>query len=312
LAKVQSLRADQVLVTVGTVCSVSAVGSTETFRARARGEESWLGYAAFDAGLASVERIQGPGGAAPQFRSLDGAHLSISEIERKWGERLRQATGIRPLVHASAQTVTDLAAELPHDWEAGGFRAFAGLGFDQIRQSAFRDMFGLFDDDPALGPSLQSQLFLYAGIGALAALPVPLAKLVREARFRLAAAAAFPGLEALRAMEVPMQSTTTQGGSIDKLAYRLSSSLGTHGAALLATMLAPPYNLSKVQRDPSLLAGLRQADDAFSGVPHAPLVSSGACASALINFCDLASQMMLRTGPVDGSRRVFAGRRLCA
>jgi len=56
------------------------------------------------------------------------------------------------------------------------------------------DLFGLFDDDSRLGPSLQSQLFLYGGLGALAALPRPLSELLPDPqRFRVAAASAFFG-----------------------------------------------------------------------------------------------------------------------
>ncbi len=52
---------------------------------------------------------------------------------------------------------------LPHDLERGGLRRLAGLTYAEIRQSSFSDMFGLFDDDPRLGPSLQAQLFLLRG-----------------------------------------------------------------------------------------------------------------------------------------------------
>jgi 3-oxoacyl-[acyl-carrier-protein] synthase II len=49
------LTADKVLVTIGTPCSVSAVGSTETYRARAARSAQFIAYAAFDAGLIDIE-----------------------------------------------------------------------------------------------------------------------------------------------------------------------------------------------------------------------------------------------------------------
>ena len=79
----------------------------------------------------------------------------------------------------------------------GGLRRLAGLTFRDVRESALKDMYGLFDDDPRLGPSLQSQLFVYGGLGALAALPVSLSELLPDPYdFRVAAATAFAGMDA--------------------------------------------------------------------------------------------------------------------
>ena len=50
------LRSDQVLVTVGTACTISAVGSTETYQARVAQSEEFLPLAAFDAGLVEIGR----------------------------------------------------------------------------------------------------------------------------------------------------------------------------------------------------------------------------------------------------------------
>ena len=47
------LRSDQVLVTVGTASTMSAVGSTETYQARVVKSPDFIAMAAFDAGLVS-------------------------------------------------------------------------------------------------------------------------------------------------------------------------------------------------------------------------------------------------------------------
>lgn len=49
------LSADRVLVIVGTPCSMSAVGSTETYQARVAGAPEFIVHAAFDAGLVDLE-----------------------------------------------------------------------------------------------------------------------------------------------------------------------------------------------------------------------------------------------------------------
>ena len=54
------LPAEKVLVTVGTACSMSGVGSTETYHAKVRGAHELIAYAAFDAGL--VDGTPGPEG----------------------------------------------------------------------------------------------------------------------------------------------------------------------------------------------------------------------------------------------------------
>jgi 3-oxoacyl-(acyl-carrier-protein) synthase len=289
------LSADQVLVTVGTGASLSAVGSTETHRALAENREDALGFAAFDAGLVNISGTA----ASPVFMDLAGAPLSIQDIRARFGEKLTAGMGIRalPRDHVAAHVLADIAALLPHDLEDAGLRRQAGITFDEIRHSPFKDMFGLFSDDPRLGPSLQSQLFIFAGLSALAALPRPLSELLPlPHRFRIAAACAFPGLEALDSLMLGMQPKLERvpDKANDKLAYRLATSLATHGPALVNALLSPGYNLSKVMRDPSLLSGLRREGDDFARVPQAPLVSMGACASALISLCDVATGMVLR------------------
>jgi len=291
------LTANQVLVTVGTPCNVSAVGTTETHRALATGNPQWLGFAAFDAGLVDID-LERSTVDEPCFVDIPKGNgspgLSLGEIEARFGPTVRANMGIRELTAGSMapHVLADIGAPLPHDLEHGGLRRLAGLSFTEIRQSAFADMFGLFDDDPRLGPSLQSQLFLYAGLGALAALPGPLSRLVEPHRFRVAAGCAFPGLDSFQALSQGMQPLQSGAGrAIDKLAYRLSAALNTHGPALLSAMLSPSFSLSKVKRHPALLDRLVGARG-LRRVPQAPLVSSGACASALLSLCDIAPQLV--------------------
>jgi 3-oxoacyl-[acyl-carrier-protein] synthase II len=290
------LAANQVLVSVGTPCNISAVGTTETHRALATGDARAIAFAALDAGLLEVDLSRSTA-QAPCFVEAGregGAPLSVEEIERRWGEKLRSEMGIRELARdrLAPHVQADIGAPLPHDLEQGGLRRLSGLTFAEIRQSPFSDMFGLFDDDPRLGPSLQAQLFLYGGLGALAALPVPLSTLVAPHRFRVAAGCAFPGLDSLHAMSIGMQ--PGHGGTdkaIDKLAFRLSAALSTHGPALISGMLSPSFSLSKVRRNPALLEGL-VGSGGLRRVPQAPLVTSAACASALMSLCDIAPQLL--------------------
>ena len=172
------LTADKVLVTIGTPCSISAVGSTETYRARFVDAPEFIALAAFDAGLLDVTP-QADGSL--QLRWLNGESATLAEIERLHGARLRASLGIRYIDELTAlgnAVVTDVGASLPHDFDRGGLRRLAGLTYRDVRESALKDMYGLFDDDPRLGPSLQSQLFAYSGLGALAALPVSLSELI--------------------------------------------------------------------------------------------------------------------------------------
>ena len=311
------LPADQVLVTIGTPCGVSAVGTTETHRALAEGDrELALACAAFDAGYVDFD-LERSTAAEPRFQRVgDDQAITYEQIEQEWGERLRSASGIRQLSgeKCAEHLPCDLAAPLAHDLEDGGLRALAGLGVRDLRASALSDMFGLFDDDPRLGPSLQSQLFLYGGLGALAALPVPLAELIPEPhRFRVAAGCAFPGLDSHDALSLSMQPQRdgesrgeSNGGSqsngngdgrkakIDRLAFRLAASLGTHGPALLSAMLSPGISLSRVRRNPEILEALLQSSTVMRRVPQAPMVTSAACASALVSLADSCIQMVAR------------------
>jgi len=291
------LTADKVLVTIGTPCCMSAVGGTETYNARVYGAPEFIAYAAFDAGLVDID-LQG--GASLRLQWAKGAHAgqasTVEEIESLHGTQLRANLGIRRIAEISAASgaiVTDIAASLPHDLEYGGLRRLAGITFRDVRDSAIKDMYGLFDDDPRLGPSLQAQLFVYAGLGALAALPTALAELAPNPYdFRIAAAAAFAGLDALAEWRAAV-SVSTDGDKLrDTFAMRLSNSLASHGPALIATMLAPAYSLSKSLKNPSLLDSLK-SPGGYTRVPQTPLIAVGACASSLIAFCDVAPQMLL-------------------
>jgi 3-oxoacyl-[acyl-carrier-protein] synthase II len=297
----ERLPAHQVLVTVGTPCTMSAVGSSEAHRARVAGDPRAIAFAACDAGLVSVDAKRSDA-ESPRFvrggGGRDGDPISVEEIESTWGAILRERMGIRrlPRERMAEHIASDIAAPLPHDLEEGGLRRLAGLTFADVRQSSIRDVSGLFDDDPSLGPSLQSLLFLYGGLGALAALPRPLAQLVPAPhRFLLTAGCAFPGNDAFASLSLGMQPVRElpQEKTSDKLAYRLAASLTTHGPALVATMLAPAFSLSRVRRRPELLEQLVGTRSPVRRVPQAPLVVNAACASALSAFAHAAPQLLL-------------------
>jgi 3-oxoacyl-[acyl-carrier-protein] synthase II len=286
------LTADKVLVTIGTPCSVSAVGTTETYQARAARAPEFIAYAAFDAGLINVEPKEN---GSLKLTWLNGEPTSIEELERTHGARLRANLGIRYIDELTAlgnAVVTDIAASLPHDFAKDGLRRLAGLTYREVRESALRDMYGLFDDDPRLGPSLQSQLFVYGGMGALAALPMPLSQLLANPYdFRIAAATAFSGMDALAEWRTAGSPDIANDKLRDKFAMRLASSLSSHGPALISTMLAPAYALSKSLKNPALLDSLK-GPSGYMRVPQTPLNTAGACASSSIAFSEIAPQML--------------------
>jgi 3-oxoacyl-(acyl-carrier-protein) synthase len=280
---------------------MSALGSADTHRATVTGDKHAIGFAAGDAGLVAVD-AERSSASAPVFTRAAGDRagepISLQEIELTWGAALRAHMGIRrlPRRDIAEHLLTDLAAPLPHDLERGGLRRLAGLTFADLRRSSLGDMAGLFDDDPRLGPSLQSILFLYGGLGALAALPRPLAQLVPEPhRFAMTAGCAFPGSDSFARLSLGMQPRHERvpDRTSDRLAYRLAGSLSTHGPSLIATMLAPAFSLSRVRRRPELLEQLVGAHPPLRRVPQSPLVVSAACASALTALCSAAPQMVL-------------------
>jgi 3-oxoacyl-[acyl-carrier-protein] synthase II len=285
---------------------MSAVGSTETHRALVTRSPLFVGFAALDAGLVEVD-LGSSTAAEPVFVRKEGdrTRLSLAQIEAEWGAQLRANLGIRRLASnkMAPHVPLDVAAPLPHDLEDGGLRRLAGISFAEIRHSALMDMFGLFDDDPRLAPSLQTQLFIYGALGALAALPQKLSGMLGDpGRFRVAAGCAFAGNDAYDRQLLGMQPKheTVPDRKTDKLAYRLATCLSTHGPALVSAMLAPGYSLSRIRRNPELLESLRTPASPYRRVPQAPLVSSGACASALIAMADAASSALCT---LPGGRR---------
>ncbi len=286
------LRPENVLVTIGTPCSLSAVGTTQTYLALVANAPEFIALAAFDAGLVDLAP-NANGSVTASWQPGDNA--AFDDIEQKHGRRLRANLGIRFIDELSGfgdGVVTDIAASLPHDLADGGLRRLAGLTFRDIRDSPLKDMYGLFDDDPRLGPSLQAQLFAYAGLGALAALPKPLSSLLPDPYdFRVVAGAAFQGLDSLA--ELRGVDVLGISGEVvrDTFAVRLAASLTSHGPALISTMLAPSYPLGRSSKNPALLETLRSASG-MSRVPQTPLNVIGACAASLIALCEIAPQML--------------------
>lgn len=277
---------------------MSAVGSTETTHALIDSSPELILYTAFDAGLVDLS-IDDAG--AVSARWPDGGPTTAIEVEQRHGARLRAELGIRVIDEFDGLDVdTDIAAALPHDLADGGLRRLAGLTYSEIRDSDLRDMHGLFNDDPQLGPSLQSQLFAYAGLGALAALPRPLSELITDPyEFRMVAASTFSGLDAGTHLRSPADRAGRESAPRDKFAARLANSLMSHGAALVSAMLAPSYALNRATKNPGLLETL-QNGAGYMRVPQAPLNTIAACASSLIAFCDVAPHMI---ADIPGARR---------
>jgi len=283
------LSSDKVLVTIGTPYSMSAVGSAETYRARVVQAPEFIAYAAFDAGL-----VQFDDGTPKWIAS--GEPASIADIEARYGAQLRANLGIRSIRERfpnNPDLLTDIAAVLPHDLEDGGLRRLAGLTFRDIRDSALKDMFGLFDDDPRVAPPLQAQLFVYAGMGALASLPKPLHEIIPNPfEFRVAAASAFSGFESYEHWISPAKNIPAADRVRDKFAMRLAGTISSHGAALISTMLSPAYSISRALKVPNYLDSLNSSELGFKRVPQAPLVAVGACASSSVVFSEIAPQLL--------------------
>ncbi len=146
---------------------MSAVGSTETYLAKVAGTPEFIGSAAFDAGRVDVE---------PQAGRL--GTLSLDE-RRACAARGNRTPPRRPAALELGHSLyrgADEAHRVGRDrqsppvcrtiWRPADCAAWAVCPFRDIRESALKDMYGLFDDDPRLGPSLQAQLFIYSGVGA--------------------------------------------------------------------------------------------------------------------------------------------------
>jgi 3-oxoacyl-[acyl-carrier-protein] synthase II len=288
------LNADKVLVTVGTPCSISAVGTTETYLARVANSPNFIAHAAFDAGLVDFvgDELRW---AASSERS--GEKTSLAEIESKHGTQLRANLGIRSIrdrFPADIDLATDIAAPLPHDLEQGGLRKLAGITYRDIRDSEFKDMFGLFDDDPRLSPPMQTQLFVYAALGALAALPKPLRELVQDPyQFRVAAGMAFQGYDSFEQWIPPTANIPQSERVRDRFAMRLAGALASHGPALVSTLLSPAYSISRAIKVPGYLDSLASSMIGYKRVTQTPMISMGACASSSILFSEIAPHLLL-------------------
>src|SRR5262245_60987738 len=144
------LTADKVLVTIGTPCSMSAVGGAETYKARVRGAPEFIAYAAFDAGLVDID-LQGGSSLRLQWATGDraGQAATIEEIESLHGAQLRQNLGIRRIPEisdASGAVGADIAASLPHDLGNGRLRQLAGITYREVRDSSMKDTVGMVED----------------------------------------------------------------------------------------------------------------------------------------------------------------------
>jgi 3-oxoacyl-[acyl-carrier-protein] synthase II len=283
------LNADKVLVTVGTPCSISAVGTTETYLARVANSPNFIAHAAFDAGLVDF--------VGDELRWVaNGEKTSLAEIESKHGAQLRANLGIRSIrdrFPADIELATDIAAPLPHDLEQGGLRKLAGITYRDIRESDFKDMFGLFDDDPRLSPPMQTQLFVYAALGALAALPKPLRELIQDPyQFRVAAGMAFQGYDSFEQWIPPAANIPQNERVRDKFAMRLAGALASHGPALVSTLLSPSYSISRALKVPGYLDSLASSNSGYKRVTQTPMISMGACASSSILFSEIAPHLL--------------------
>ena len=277
---------------------MSAVGSTETYQARVAKSPDFIAMAAFDAGLVSFDDpVRGvAGGLTWTSGEQAGEPATLQAIEAAHGASLRANMGIRHIANVrelAPRAVTDIAAALPHDLETVGLRRLSGTHYDDIRGSGLRDMYGLFQDDPLLAPSLQSQLFVYGALGALAGLPAPLSSLVDNPfSFRVVSATAFGGMDSLGQWLRPDAPLPEGGFPKDTFAVRLAQSLGSHGPALVSTMLAPAYSISRTLKHPELRESLHSKDVGYMRVPQSPMTAVGACASSLIALCDVAPQLL--------------------
>jgi len=277
---------------------MSAVGSTETYQARVVKSPDFIAMAAFDAGLVSFDDpVRGvAGGLTWTSGEQAGQPATLEAIEAAHGPSLRANMGIRHIADVrelAPRAVTDIAAALPHDLETVGLRRLSGTHYDDIRGSGLRDMYGLFQDDPLLAPSLQSQLFIYGALGALAGLPAPLSSLVENPfSFRVVSATAFGGMDSLGQWLRPDAPLPEGGFPKDTFAVRLAQSLGSHGPALVSTMLAPAYSISRTLKRPELRESLHSKDVGYMRVPQSPMTAVGACASSLIALCDVAPQLL--------------------
>ena len=278
--------ARQVLVTVGTVSSVSALGTTEVYRAFAENDiQRAASLAAVDAGLATCNWNSSK--QKYEFNDNFCNPILAEELARKHHDDIIKNVGIR---HFDVDAINpnlpvNIAAFLPETLRDSELSRIIGLQKGIVRDSIFSDMVSLLVDDKNTGPSLQSKMLLYAGLSSIASLPTPLHQLLRDpSDFQVVTGGAFSGLDSMQKMLLPMQPEHGSPNGVDKFALRLAASLNTHGPALLSTMLAPSISISKVRRDPRILDILNALDKPLYRIPQCPIVSSAACASAISAF----------------------------
>jgi len=242
--------ADQVLCLIGTGWSASAVGTTETDNALADGSPLEIGFSAFEKGLVDIDVDHSTEDDVVFLRAQGdriGERISIEEIDGTWGTRLREDRMIRQMDSSKfvQNLTTYYGAPLAQGLGDGGLQRLSGLYKDNFKGTKFFNMRNLFDEDPAFRPSLQSMLFMYAGLGALSALPDDLPKILPEAhRMMVSAGCCYPGQDSYEAMA---------GDEEGDKSRQLAAYLNTHGPAMINTMLSPGFELSKVLKDRALL-----------------------------------------------------------
>src|SRR5262249_5564054 len=145
------------------------------------GDSNRIGYDFVSAGLGSAD----PESSAtnPVFRLPDGQEISLQEMHSRdemgqlGGVSLQADRAIRFLKpeqmasHLLSNVAAPLAYRLETGSSEGGLRWHGGLRSSDLKGTPLEDMRMLFDDDPVVGPSLQSQLFLHTALMSLAALP---------------------------------------------------------------------------------------------------------------------------------------------
>lgn len=276
-----SIPASQVIVIAGSPGYIAGpLGTNEAHDARIALSPNFIGHAAADAGLCTVDPHSGVD--HPVFRH-QGNVISLGEIESRWGESLRANTGIRLFPEGRFSPDTErIGAPLAHNLEAGGqpggLRHRAGLTQERVAASALAPIAPNFSDDPALKMPVVHDLFVASMAMALAPLERPLSEIVPDAtQFRVWASSALPGIESYDAMGRHVQ---------DDGAMRLAGFLSSHGANLVTMALSPSLPLDEVKLHPEMVEEVLRGGSLLYGVPQTPLVSSDACASVLVSFCN--------------------------
>lgn len=280
--KLAAIPASQVVVIAGSPgYLVGPLGRPEAHDACVANDPNFIGYAAVDAGLCQID----PGSPRYQPIFLDGNHpIALADIESRWGSALRANVGIRLYAdgqladHVENRIGAPLAHGLERGGQPGGLRYFAGLTADEIAASPLAAIAPNFTDEPDLKPDLVSDMVFVSLAMAMASWGRPLSELVPDARhFRVWASSCIPGLDAYAAMGKVVE---------DDGARRLAAFLTSHAPNLFTMALSPYLPLDVAKKNPDLVEALLRGGTGLYNVPQTPLVSSDACASALVNFCN--------------------------